>query len=187
MQQEIKNALDVLKRGGVILYPTDTVWGLGCDATNESAVKKIFEIKQRPESKSLIVLVADENQLNRYVNEVPVVVWDLIETADNPFTIVYPDVRGLASNVYAEDKSIGIRIVKDEFCQGLIHRFGKPIVSTSANISGEPTPRYFDEISEQIISKVDYVVNWRQHETASSQPSSIIKFFADGTFQIIRK
>ena len=187
MEEELKKTLDVLHKGGTILYPTDTVWGLGCDARNKEAVAKIFKIKQRAEYKSMVVLVCDEKMLNRYVKEVPAVAWDLIEAADHPITIIYPDGRGLADSIIAADGSVGIRIVKDDFCRNLIHKFGKPIISTSANISGEPTPASFSEIPNSVLSKVDYIVNWRQNETNNTRPSSIIKVNMNGEIKIFRK
>jgi L-threonylcarbamoyladenylate synthase len=187
MEDEIKNALEVLKKGGTILYPTDTVWGIGCDARNKEAVNKVFKIKQRAEYKSMVTLVCDEKMLNRYVKDVPAIAWDLIETAERPLTIIFPDARMLAENVIAADGSVGIRLVKDEFCKNLIHRFGKPIVSTSANISGEPAPSGFKEIKLDILNKVDYIVNLRQKETNNTQPSTIIKIAMNGEFKIIRK
>jgi L-threonylcarbamoyladenylate synthase len=187
MDEEIKNALEVLRKGGTILYPTDTVWGIGCDARNKDAVAKVFKIKQRAEYKSMVTLVCDHTMLNRYVKEVPEVAWDLLEAADTPLTIIYPDARMLAENVIAADGSVGIRLVKDEFCKNLIHKFGKPIVSTSANISGEAAPSSFSEIKLDILNKVDYIVNWRQKENNSVQPSTIIKVAMNGEFKIIRK
>ena len=187
MEAELKNALAVLHKGGTILYPTDTVWGLGCDARSKDAVNKIFKIKQRAEYKSMVVLVCDEKMLNRYVKEVPAVAWDLIEAAEEPITIIYPEGRGLAQNIIAADDSVGIRIVKDDFCRDLIHKFGKPIVSTSANISGEKAPASFSDISNEIINKVDYIVNWRQNETNNIKPSTIIKVGMNGEIKIFRK
>lgn len=187
MEEELKKALAVLHKGGTILYPTDTVWGIGCDARNRDAVNKIFEIKQRAEYKSMVVLVCDEKMLNRYVKEVPAVAWDLIEAAESPITIIYPEGRGLAQNVIAADDSVGIRIVKDDFCRDLIHKFGKPIVSTSANISGEKAPSSFAEISNEVLNRVDYIVNWRQNETNNTKPSTIIKVAMNGEIKIFRK
>ncbi len=187
MEEELKKTLDVLHKGGTILYPTDTVWGLGCDARNKEAVAKIFKIKQRAEYKSMVVLVCDEKMLNRYVKEVPAVAWDLIEAADHPITIIYHDGRGLADSIIAADGSVGIRIVKDDFCRNLIHKFGKPIISTSANISGEPSPASFSDISDFVSSKVDYIVNWRQNETNNTRPSTIIKVNMNGEIKIFRK
>ncbi|MBL7884229.1 MAG: threonylcarbamoyl-AMP synthase [Bacteroidia bacterium] len=187
MEEEIKNVLEVLRKGGTILYPTDTVWGIGCDARNKEAVNKVFKIKQRAEYKSMVTLVCDEKMLNRYVKEVPAIAWDLIEAAETPLTIIYPDARMLAENVIAADGSVGIRLVKDEFCRNLIHRFGKPIVSTSANISGEPSPSSFNEIKLDILNKVDYIVNLRKNENNNTQPSTIIKVALNGEIKIIRK
>lgn len=187
IDNELKKAVEVLKAGGTILYPTDTIWGIGCDATNKSAVEKVYKIKQRSESKSLIVLIENELLLNKYLKEVPEIAWELIEHADSPLTIVYPDARGLANNVVNEDGSIAIRIVKDEFCEKLIHRLGKPLVSTSANVSGEPSPKNYHEISEHILHAVDYVVNLRQAESLNQKPSSIIQVGIKGEIKIIRK
>jgi L-threonylcarbamoyladenylate synthase len=187
MEEEIKNALAALHKGGTILYPTDTVWGLGCDARNKEAVAKLFKIKQRAEYKSMVVLVCDEKMINRYVKEVPAVAWDLIEAAEEPITIIYPDARMLAENIIAADGSVGIRIVKDEFCKTLIHKFGKPIVSTSANISGELAPNSFNDIKLDILNKVNYIVNLRQKEINNTKPSTIIKVAMNGEIKIIRK
>jgi L-threonylcarbamoyladenylate synthase len=187
MEEEIQNTLEVLRKGGTILYPTDTVWGIGCDARNKDAVAKVFKIKQRAEYKSMVTLVCDDKMLNRYVKEVPEVAWDLIEAADSPLTIIYPGARMLAENVIAADGSVGIRLVKDPFCRDLIHKFGKPIVSTSANISGETAPSTFNDIKIDILNKVDYIVNLRKNENNSIQPSTIIKVALNGEFKIIRK
>lgn len=186
MEEEIKNALEILRKGGSLLYPTDTVWGLGCDARNKEAVNKIYKLKQRAEYKSMVILVCDEKMLNRYVKDVPAIAWDLIETATRPLTIIYPGARMLAENVIAADGSVGIRLVKDEFCKNLIHKFGKPIVSTSANISGEPAPSSFKDIKLDVLNKVDYIVNYRQKEINNTQPSSIIKVALNGEIKIIR-
>jgi L-threonylcarbamoyladenylate synthase len=187
MEEEIKNALEVLRKGGTILYPTDTVWGIGCDARNKDAVAKVFKIKQRAEYKSMVTLVCDDKMLNRYVKEVPEVAWDLIEAADTPLTIIYPGARMLAENVVAADGSVGIRLIKDPFCRDLVHKFGKPIVSTSANISGENAPSSFNDIKIDILNKVDYIVNLRKNENNNVQPSTIIKVALNGEFKIIRK
>lgn len=198
LEQEIQNTLRALREGKTILYPTDTIWGLGCDATNEQAVEKIFSIKQRTESKSLIILVSDEGMLNRFVKDVPEMAWDLIDAAkaeedderSKPLTIIYDAARGLAKNVLAEDGSIGVRLVTrdaSEFCHKLIHKFVKPIVSTSANISGQPAPKDFENISQEIISKVDYVVQLKTLDFGLRTPSSIIKLKANGEFKIIRE
>ncbi len=187
MDEEIKNALTILQKGGTILYPTDTVWGIGCDARNKEAVTKIFKLKERAEYKSMVVLVCDEIMVNRYVKEVPAIAWDLIESTEEPLTLIYPDGRMLAENIIAADGSVGIRIVKDEFCKKLIQKFGKPIVSTSANVSGETSPSSFNEIKLDIMNKVDYIVNLRQKEINNTKPSTIIKIAMNGEFKILRK
>ncbi len=197
---EIVNAVKVLKEGGIILYPTDTIWGLGCDATNEKAVGKIFEIKKRTESKSLIILVSNDGMLNRYVKEVPEIAWELIDannkeddSSSKPITIIYDGARSLAKNAVAEDGSIGIRLIQDSleetkhFCHKLIHKFGKPIVSTSANISNTPSPPTYSDISEEVISVVDYVVKLQTPNNNPKSPSSIIKLKANGEIKIIRE
>jgi L-threonylcarbamoyladenylate synthase len=185
-QEDLKKAVEVLRQGGVILYPTDTVWGLGCDATNPEAVKRIFEIKQREDAKSMLVLIENQNMLNAYVKEIPEVAWQLIEVADKPMTIVYPGAKNLADNLLAPDGSVGIRVTSEIFTEQLIQRFRKPVVSTSANLSGKPTPQNFDEIAEEIKSAVDYVVQYRQEEKIRVSPSSIIKLGIGGEIQIIR-
>jgi L-threonylcarbamoyladenylate synthase len=187
MRQEINNALEVLKNGGVILYPTDTVWGLGCDATNEEAVAKVNAIKGRSADKSLIILLDNENKLQSYVTEIPEVAYELIEYAENPMTIVFSGAKNLAKNVINLDGTIGIRIVKHDFCEQLLQRFRKPIVSTSANISGEPTPKFFDEISEEVKNAVNYIVNFDQENRTEKKPSTIIKLGPSGQFEFIRK
>ena len=159
LQDEVKKAVEVMRNGGVILYPTDTVWGIGCDATNEEAVKRVYEIKRRSDSKALICLVDSEARLTRYVRHVSDVTWDMIELATKPLTVIYDNATGLAPNLLAEDGSVGIRITKEEFSKELCFRFQKPIVSTSANISGEPTPQTFDEISDEIKNAVEHHKN----------------------------
>ncbi len=186
MQNDIKKALEVLRSGGVILYPTDTIWGIGCDATNADAVKRVYEIKQRTDNKAMLVLLENPNRLNSYVDVVPDVAWDLIDATDKPMTIIYPQAKNLAPNLVGEDKTIGIRITEEDFTAQLIQRFRKPIVSTSANISGEPSPANFSEISETIINAVDYVVNYRQNEVGSATASSIIKLGIGGEIKILR-
>ena len=187
IEQELRNALQVLRIGGVILYPTDTIWGIGCDATNSNAVDIVFKIKQREESKSLIILIDQQEKLNKYLNEVPAMAWNLMEVNDKPLTIIYPGAKGLEPRVINEDGSVAIRLTKDDFCSKLIQKLGKPIVSTSANISGELAPGKFQEISEQILNQVDYIVKLRQQESTISQPSAIIKLALNGEFKIIRK
>lgn len=187
MHDDIKKAVEVLKAGGVILYPTDTIWGLGCDATNADAVKRIYQIKKREDSKSMLVLMENPALLDRYVDDVPEVAWDLIELSTTPLTIIYSKAKNLASNLVAADGSIGIRFTGEDFSRGLLQRFRKPIVSTSANISGEKPPAFFGEITEEIKSNVDYIVEYRQDDTTPRQPSSIIKLGPSGQVEIIRK
>jgi len=186
MNDEIIKAQEVLYKGGVILYPTDTIWGIGCDATNEAAVRRVFEIKKRVDSKALLVLIDNPVKLGFYVQEVPEVAWDLVDLAENPLTIIYPGGRNLAPSLLAEDGSVGIRITKEEFSKKLCERFRKAIVSTSANVSGEPSPGFFDEISPEIIAGVDYVVNYRREEKSIAKPSSIIRLGVGGQVQVIR-
>ena len=175
-----------MREGGVILYPTDTIWGIGCDATNEEAVRRVYEIKQRADSKAMLVLVDTPVKVDFYVQDVPDVAWDLIDVADKPLTIIYSGARNLAPNLLAEDGSVGIRVTGEEFSHRLCQQFRKAIVSTSANISGQPAPRIFSEISEDIKSAVDYIVGYRQEEKSNPKPSSIIKLGAGGVIQIIR-
>jgi L-threonylcarbamoyladenylate synthase len=177
MKAEIEKALEVLRSGGVILYPTDTIWGIGCDATNSEAVDKIFRLK----------LLDTPNKLESYVSEVPSIAYDLIEYAEKPLTIIYSGAKNLAANVIHEDGSVGIRIVKHQFCEQLISRFRRPIVSTSANISGNPSPGSFSDISSEVINNVDYVVNLQQNELSASPPSTIMKLAPDGQFTFIRR
>ena len=184
---EIKKMVEVLRSGGLILYPTDTVWGIGCDATNEEAVKKIFKLKKREDSKSLIVLVDSVDRLAAYVDDVPDVAWDLAEVSDTPLTIIYPTGKNLAKNVMAEDGSVGIRVTNEEFSKALCYAFRKPIISTSANISGNPTPENFSQIEDEIKNGVDYVAEARRNEDEKKSPSSIIKFEKNGTFAVLRK
>lgn len=185
-EQDINNALKMLEQGGVILNPTDTVWGLGCDATNTNAVEKIFRIKSRIEAKSLIVLLDHFDKLSLYIEKVPDITADLLNSISNPVTIVYSNARRLASNVIAADGTIGIRIVKDDFCSELIRQFGKPIVSTSANISGYDAPATFGHISDEIKNSVDYIVSYKQDYFNRSKPSTIIRLPENGIYTIIR-
>ena len=187
MEEDLKKAVDVLRNGGVILYPTDTIWGLGCDATNEEAAARIYAIKKRSDSKSMLVLMENVNLLERYVEEVPAIAYDLIEVTDKPMTIIYPGARNLAKNLIAEDGTIGIRITSENFTRQLIQRFRKPVVSTSANISGKPSPATFTDISEEIKAAADYVVNYRQDDLTPTSPSSIIKLGVGGQIEILRK
>ena len=187
MHDDLKKAVEILKGGGIILYPTDTIWGIGCDATNEEAVKRIYEIKKREDSKSMLVLMENGALLDRYVEDVPEVAWDLVEITTTPLTVIYPNAKNLAKNLIAEDGSIGIRFTKEKFTSHLLQRFRKPLVSTSANISGQKSPAFFDEISEEIKSQVDFIVEYRQDDRTPTQPSSIIKLGPGGQIDIIRK
>lgn len=176
-----------MRHGGVILYPTDTVWGIGCDATNAEAVAKVYQIKHRDDSKALICLVDSDNRLQRYVRDVPPVAWELIDALDKPTTLVLDNAVNLAPNLIAEDGSIGIRITKEPFSHELCYRFQKAIVSTSANVSGEPAAQNYCDISEEILNAVDYVCFSRRQEHKPHKPSGIIKLDKDGVVTIIRK
>ena len=184
--EDIKKACQVMQEGGVILYPTDTVWGLGCDATNEEAVRRVYEIKRRADSKAMLVLVDSAVKVDYYVQDVPAVAWELLDVADKPLTVIYDGARNLARNLLAEDGSVGIRVTSEEFSKALCFRFRKAIVSTSANVSGQPSPRTFAEISEEIKTAVDYVVEARRQETTPARPSSIVKLGQGGEVKIIR-
>lgn len=186
MINEINKCIEVLKSGGIILYPTDTVWGIGCDATNEEAVNKIYQLKQRNDSKSMIVIVANDAMLQKYVVEIPDLAWDIIDISDKPTTIIYPKAKQLAKNVIAKNGSIAIRMVKEDFCNQLVQKFNKPIVSTSANVSEFPTPLHFQEISNKIKDGVNYVVD-QKFDTGTKKASSIIKIGLAGEIEVIRK
>ena len=185
--EDLKIALNILREGGVILYPTDTIWGLGCDATNQDAVEKIYKIKKRRESKSLIILVNGFVMLERYVRNIPDVAGEILDVSDKPMTIIYSEGKNLAPGVCNEDGSVGIRICSDDFCNELITRFRKPVISTSANYSEAPSPSHFSEIEDEIIRSADYVVKYRQTDTNKYTPSSIIKVDDNGVIKIIRK
>ena len=187
MNEDIKKAFDVLVSGGLILYPTDTIWGIGCDATNPDAVKKVFELKKRVDSKALIVLVDSTAKLDFYVEEVPDLAVDLMEMSDKPMTIIFDNARNDASNLLAEDGSLAIRVTEERFSNELCKRFRKAIVSTSANVSGTKAPSSFKDIDQEIINGVDYVVNFRQDEINSSKASSILKLGNGGEIKIIRE
>ncbi|TSA25219.1 MAG: threonylcarbamoyl-AMP synthase [Bacteroidetes bacterium] len=187
MKQELRNCIDILRKGGTILYPTDTIWGIGCDATSSRAVQKVYKIKKRMENKSLIVLVDRKEKLYDYVESVPDLALDLMNSVSTPLTIIYPHAKNLAKNIIAPDGSIAIRIVHNEFCYKLIRMFGKPIVSTSANITGQPAPLLYKDIPGEIIKQVDYTVNLAHEEVHETKPSTIIKLKTDGEFEIIRK
>ncbi|WP_278844131.1 L-threonylcarbamoyladenylate synthase [Hoylesella timonensis] len=186
-QEDIKNAIEVMKQGGVILYPTDTVWGIGCDATNAEAVAKVYKIKKRDDSKALICLVDSDARLQRYVRNVPNVAWDILDIATKPTTIILDGAINLAPNLIAEDGSIALRITKEPFSHELCYRFQKPLVSTSANISGEPPAANYNDISQELLDTVDYVCFSRRQEHKPHTPSSIIKLKEDGEVTIIRK
>ena len=183
---EIQKAFEVIQKGGIILYPTDTVWGIGCDATNPEAVKKIYALKKREESKSMIVLMNGEKMMYNVFKDIPEVAWQLIDFAEKPTTLILDKPRNVAKNIIAEDNTLAVRLVKEPFCFKLMERMKKPLVSTSANISGQPTPKSFKEISPEIIKGVDYVVNLHR-EKICKNPSTIIKLSLDSKVQIIRK
>ncbi len=189
--KDLQSAVSTLQSGGIILYPTDTVWGIGCDATNERAVKRIFDLKQRADSKAMLVLLDSPLKLNHYVKTIPDIVWDLIEitsepSSSRPLTIIYPQAQNLAPSLIADDGSIGIRLTQEIFSKTLCAELGKPIVSTSANISGMPTPHNFLQIVPQIRESVDYVCYYRRDDDSKKAPSSILKLNDDGTFRLIR-
>lgn len=186
-QDDIKKAVEVMKNGGVILYPTDTVWGIGCDATNAEAVAKVYKIKQRDDSKALICLVDSDARLQRYIRNAPEVAWNVMELATNPTTVIFDEAVNLAPNLIAEDGSIAMRITNEEFSKELCYRFQKPIVSTSANISGQPAAQNYCDISEELLNAVDYVCFSRRQEHKPHTPSSIIKIKNNGEIDIIRK
>ncbi len=185
--EDIKKAVDTLRAGGIILYPTDTIWGIGCDATNSKAVRRVFDIKHRADSKALITLVGSLAALERIVEEVPDVAYQLLEVADKPMTIVYDHGRGVAPELLAEDGSIGVRLTTEPFSAALCKAFGRPLVSTSANISGKPAPAHYGEISQEILDAADYVCTSRRDETAPAAASTVIKLSAGGVFKILRK
>lgn len=187
LKDEVNKALKVIQEGGIILYPTDTIWGIGCDATNTEAVKKIFALKQREESKSMIILVDTDNKLQSYITEVPEIAYQLIEFAENPLTLVMPGARNISEALIAADGSVGVRVTTHPFCQQLIQRLRKPIVSTSANISGQPSPEHFGKIDQEIIDGVDYVVDLDQHSNEIKKPSTIMRLDPNGSFEFIRR
>lgn len=186
-KEDLNQALETLKNGGLILYPTDTIWGIGCDATNAQAVEKVFALKGRDKNKSMLILLHNDNQLASYVKDIPEVAYELIEATDRPMTIIYSGAKNLAENAIAEDGSIGIRIVNHPFCEQILQRFRKPIISTSANISGQSTATFFDEISDEIKDGVDYIVKFDQDNTSKGKPSIIMKLDPSGKFEFIRK
>ena len=187
MNEDIKKAIEVLREGGIILYPTDTIWGIGCDATNEEAVEKLYAIKHRDKSKSMLILLDNPGKLQAYIQDVPDIAWDLFDLADKPLTIIFENAKNLAPNLINSDGTIGIRITNEDFSRNLCMRFRKPIVSTSANIAGQDAPQNFNDIDPEIIDMVDYVVEYRQDEMYKQTPSSIIKLGSSGKIDIIRK
>lgn len=186
MTEDIQEACEIMQGGGIILYPTDTIWGIGCDATNEKAVQKVYELKKRMDNKAMLVLTDSPAKLNMYVSDIPDIAWDLIEVADKPLTIIYAHAKNLAPNLLGEDGSVGIRVTAEEFSRRLCERFRRPLVSTSANVSGEPSPANFSEISDVIKNGVDYIVKYRQDDTGKAAPSHIIKLGDGGLIQVIR-
>lgn len=184
---DIKNAVEVMRKGGVILYPTDTIWGIGCDATNADAVRRVYEIKKREDSKALICLVDSANRMQRYFRKVPEVAWELVDYATKPLTLILDGAVNVAPNLLAEDGSLGIRVTHEEFSRQMCYRFQKAIVSTSANISGEPSPQNFYDIPDEIKEQMDYIVSFRRGEKTKAQPSQIIKLTEDGQIKIIRR
>ena len=186
IEHETEKSVLILEKGGILLYPSDTIWGIGCDATNEAAVEKIYHLKKRSKNKSMIILLDDEKNLSHYVDHVPQQVFQILQASDKPTTIIYENGKNIARNLLPSNHSIAIRIVKDPFCLALIHKLKKPIVSTSANISDEPSPLYFRDISSAVLQGVDYVVNLYQHKNEKALPSSIIKLDNNGQFTVIR-
>ena len=187
MHQDIQKCIEVLAAGGTILYPTDTIWGIGCDATQSHATQKVYQLKQREDAKAMLILVNSADMLSRYVEEIPAMADEIIEINDNPLTIIYPAGRNLAGNLLSPDGTIGIRITSDPFCIELIRRFRKPLVSTSANVAGQPAPAIFSEISAEIKAMVDYTVAWRQDDHSKRKPSGILKVKLNGEIEVIRK
>ena len=183
---DIEQCLSVLRNGGIILYPTDTIWGIGCDATNEKAVERIFQLKNRPDEKALIILVADEMDVLKHVANTDLRVFDYVKQLQRPVTVVYEGAIGLADNLVGEDGSVAIRITNDAFCKHLVKRFRKPIVSTSANVSGQPAARYFSEITDDIKNGVDFVVKYRQDDKSIASPSMVIRWNKDATVTVLR-
>lgn len=186
IEKDIQSCVDILKRGGLILYPTDTIWGIGCDATNAEAVQRVYELKRRSDNKALIVLLDSEEHLDHYVVDVPAMAYELMSVAVKPLTLIYEGAFNLAPNLLGENDSVGIRVSREEFSHKLCERYGKPIVSTSANLSGRPSARSFAEIADEIKQGVDYVVSYRQNDATAHNASNIILLRSDGTFKIIR-
>jgi L-threonylcarbamoyladenylate synthase len=187
LKDEVAKALKIVQDGGIILYPTDTIWGIGCDATNTEAVQKIYRLKQRDETKSMIILLDTDNKLPSYISDVPDLAYDLMEFAENPLTLVMPGAKNISPALISSDGSIGVRVSGHPFCQQLIQRLRKPLVSTSANISGKPSPQYYSQINQEIIDGVDYVVDIDQHSMEIKNPSTIMRLAPNGSFEFIRR
>ncbi len=187
LDQTIAEMIQVLRSGGLILYPTDTVWGIGCDATNAEAVAKIYALKGSDDKKSMLVLCHNANQIVRYVNKAPGIAFEVMEMTEKPLTAILPGAAGLAANLIPEEKTLGVRIPQHELCEKLLYKFGRPIVSTSANLSGEATPKRFNEIDREILDGVDYVVHPRFEGKPTRQPSAIIAFGEDNSIRVIRE
>jgi len=187
MEEEVKKAIEVLKKGGIIIYPTDTVWGIGCDATNDKAVQKIFRLKKRMNHKAMIVLICAAENINTIVEEVPDLAFDLMESWNKPLTIVYDNAKNLAKRLISSDKTIGVRVTKNAFNQAIIKGLGHPLVSTSANFSGKETPLFFNNIDKKLLESVDYVVDFERNISSEPKPSTVIRIHPDGDFDVLRK
>lgn len=187
LQEEVAKTLDVLRKGGSILYPTDTIWGLGCDATNTRAIKRLQRIKQRSDNKHFIILLDGTDRLREYVKLIPEAAWDLYQQIQTPLTIVFPDARNLSKLVIGKDRTVGIRIPRDDFALELVRQFGKPVISTSANLSGDPSPMFFRDINPVLLQEVDYVVDFHRDRIQETKPSTIIRLHENGEFEVIRQ
>lgn len=187
LQEEVAKTLDVLRKGGSILYPTDTIWGLGCDATNTRAIKRLQRIKQRSDNKHFIILLDGTDRLQEYVKLIPEAAWDLYQQIQTPLTIVFPDARNLSKLVIGKDRTVGIRIPRDDFALELVRQFGKPVISTSANLSGDPPPMFFRDINPVLLQEVDYVVDFHRDRIQETKPSTIIRLHENGEFEVIRR
>lgn len=184
---DLESCLRTLRDGGLILYPTDTIWGIGCDATSDEAVRRVYALKQRADHKAMLTLVDSTSRIGSYVDTIPDIAWDLVELSERPLTIIYPRARNLAPSLLGPDGSIGIRVTRERFSHALCERFRRPIVSTSANLSGEASPKCFNEISDEVIRGVDYVVHYRRTDLTPARPSGILLLGADGTIKVIRE
>jgi len=187
LQEEIARTVEVLRKGGSILYPTDTIWGLGCDATNTRAIKRLQKIKQRSDNKHFIILLDGTDRLQEYVKLIPEAAWDLYQQIQTPLTIVFPDARNLSKLVIGKDRTVGIRIPRDDFALELVRQFGKPVISTSANLSGDPPPMFFRDINPVLLQEVDYVVDFHRDRIQETKPSTIIRLHENGEFEVIRQ